>query len=108
MKKLFVCLFVVCFLFAAGRAGAIEVEKSFFRSGNKLVSEGDSVSELVRNFGRPHYKEAKFKYIERGGNWTKVRINYWYYSVPDAWGDDPDDLRITVYGGKVQRIVEID
>ena len=50
-----------------------------FRCGRKLISTGDSASEVLRVCGEPHYKDRGNEKIKVNGVSKNTRVERWYY-----------------------------
>jgi len=50
-----------------------------FRCGRKLISTGDSASELLRVCGEPRYKDRGNEKIKVNGISQDIRVERWYY-----------------------------
>ena len=50
-----------------------------FRCGRKLISTGDSASELLRVCGEPLYKDRGSEKIKVNGISRDTRVERWYY-----------------------------
>ena len=50
-----------------------------FRCGRKLISTGDSASEVFRICGEPHYKDRGNAKIKVNGASKNTRVERWYY-----------------------------
>jgi hypothetical protein len=50
-----------------------------FRCGRKLISTGDSASELLRVCGEPRYKDRGNEKIKVNGISQDTRVERWYY-----------------------------
>ena len=68
-----------------------------FRCGRKLISTGDSASELFRVCGEPRYKDRGNEKIKVNGISQDTRVERWYYKKSSR----SLEHAILVYKGRV-------
>jgi len=57
----------------------LELSADSFRCGRKLISTGDSASEVFRVCGEPDYKDRGNAKIKVNGVSKNTRVERWYY-----------------------------
>ena len=70
--KRLVCLALLAMLLSEAQADS-------YRCGRKLVRDGDSVSELLRICGEPHFKGKGNETVEINGVPRNVSVKQWHY-----------------------------
>jgi len=57
----------------------MDLSADSFRCGRKLISTGDSASEVFHVCGKPRYKDRGNEIIKVNGVSKNTRIERWYY-----------------------------
>ena len=58
---------------------ASDLSADSFRCGRKLISTGDTASDLLRVCGEPRYKDRGNEKIKVNGVSKNTRVERWYY-----------------------------